>query len=280
VFVDAGKLYTTPPDGTVASPAIVPLDSAACPATGECVDLNQLYAISFPGPLHPCATASTNTATTQAPPVFDSNTVRDNSLPTVQNLTPAKSYQCTTVGGEISWNAGTKVLTIKGPIFFDGSIYIDPPALATYSGRGSIFVSGTFVLKNNTICAQKNSAGTDCDYDGWDPNVGSTGSALSVAAMGDCANGGLESQQMTCNATDHTGIQIKGGSFQGLMFARKDIDIVTSGRVQGPMVTPATVKFGQSTTGTFPPLAILPTGTPGTRLPPATVAKPKDFGGG
>ena len=82
------------------------------------------------GPLSPCTTS------TGSPPKFDTASgVADNSInwsatpTTAINLTPAADYTCksmagSTTLGELSWNNTTKLLTVKGTIFIDGSIYI------------------------------------------------------------------------------------------------------------------------------------------------------------
>jgi len=279
VFVEGGQLYSTPPIDPVTAPTVVPVDSPTCPVTGECIDLDRWYAISHPGPRHPCLTASTSGPGSVPPPVFDNDTFRNKSLTTVQNLTPNASYTCKTVAGELSWNNTTKVLTVKGPLFFDGSVHIDAGAVATYSGRSTIYLSGTFVLKSGMLCARKNADGDDCDFDNWDPNSTSGGNALSFAAFGSSSNGGLESQEMG-GSTPDVGIQVKGGKIQALLYARRNIEIVTTSRAQGPMVTPQKIFLGQTGAGTFPPFSIVPTGTPGTPIPPATLGSAGDFGGG
>jgi hypothetical protein len=279
VFVLPGKLYSTPPVDPVTAPTVVPIDAPTCPVIGECIDLDRWYVLSHPGPRHPCVTASTTGPGTVAPPLFDNDTVRNNSLATVQNLTPNASYTCKTVAGELSWDNATKVLTVNGPLFIDGSVQIDTGAVATYSGRSTIYVSGTFVLKSGIVCARKNAAGNNCDFDNWDPNAASGGNALAIAAFGSSSNGGLESQEVG-GSTPDVGIQVKSGTIQALLYARSNIEIVTTSRAQGPMVTPKKVFLGQTGAGTFPPFALVPTGTPGTPVPPATLGPAQDFSGG
>ncbi len=74
------------------------------------------------------------TTSTGSPPKFDTASgVPDNSInwsatpTTVINLTPGASYTCksmagSTILGELSWDNATKLLTVKGTIFIDGSI--------------------------------------------------------------------------------------------------------------------------------------------------------------
>ena len=79
------------------------------------------YENAIPGPAQPCTTAS------GTPPVFDNNyPTRNNSVTPEFNLTPATSYSCRvgtagTPSGELSWNSSTRVLTVSGTIFIDGS---------------------------------------------------------------------------------------------------------------------------------------------------------------
>jgi hypothetical protein len=199
-----------------------------------------------------------------------------------QNLTPpTKSYTCKTIAGELSWDNVNKVLKVQGQIFIDGSAYVDAGnAVATYSGRATLYIAGTFVVKNAKLCALKNGAGDDCNWDGWNPNDTTT-SALAVAVFGNAENSPFEATEVVgSSAAFPIGIQIKSGAFQGLLYARHNVQIVTTSRAQGPIVTPKTVDFGNTTAGTFPPFAIVPTGTPGTPPPPATLEPAaKDYGG-
>ena len=48
--------------------------------------------------------------------------------------------------GELSWNATTKTLTVKGTIFIDGSAKVANGAFNTYNGQATIYLSGTFYL--------------------------------------------------------------------------------------------------------------------------------------
>jgi hypothetical protein len=135
------------------------------------------------------------------------------------------------------------------------------------------------VLKSGIVCARKNAAGNNCDFDNWDPNAASGGNALAIATFGSSSNGGLESQEIG-GSTPDVGTQVKSGTIQALLYARSNIEIVTTSRAQGPMVTPKKVFLGQTGAGTFPPFALVPTGTPGTPVPPATLGPAQDFSGG
>src|SRR5207249_4622263 len=62
------------------------------------------------------------------------------------NLTPSSSYTCKNTNGELSWNASTKVLTVKCTIFIDGSAKIDNGATNTYTGEAAIDIGTTSVV--------------------------------------------------------------------------------------------------------------------------------------
>jgi hypothetical protein len=263
---------TDPVDGT-SSVFVKPLGFfTALPAVQPVppvTDLDQWYAIADPGPSRPCSVVS------GTPPTFDNNTLRDNSLPAAQNLTPTgQSYTCQTLDGELSWNATTNVLTVRGPIFIDGSAYIDTNnQVATYDGRATIYVSGTFLIKNAKLCAKANA--TDCDFTTWDPNAASGGDALLIAAFG---KGGIVAPQNQVPVGDGINVQA-GANFQGLLYATNIIEVGQTSVVQGPMVSPASVKPAQSGSASFPPITILPGGTPGTP-PLALLQTPQEFAGG
>jgi hypothetical protein len=216
------------------------------------------YLNASPGPYFPCTTVS------GTPPSFDSSvatspsatdatklTYRDNSL-APQNLTPGTSYSCVTAAGELSWNATTKVLTIKGTVYVDGSLYISNGAVNTYTGQGVIYMTGTMLIKNSSLCgAVYNGA---CDLrpyqgsprQGWDPN----GTLICFVADG---NGG----QVPAGDS----IQLVSGTLQGAAFATYGLDIDTTSNVDGPLVG-APVKLGQSVTTSFPSITIVPEGMP------------------
>src|SRR6185436_6727249 len=107
-------------------------------------------------------------------PVFEnesSNPTRNNSVATAFNLTPASSYTCRNANGELSWNATTHTLTVAGTIFIDGSAYIQNGAVNSYNGQATLYLSGTFFMKNSKLCAGLNAGGTSCDTTNWNPNT-------------------------------------------------------------------------------------------------------------
>ena len=116
------------------------------------VDWDAWYLNSNPGPYYGCLTTS------GTPPTFDNDqgsatapnvAKRNNSVTTLQDLTPSTSYTCKGSAGELSWNATTKVLTANGTIFIDGSAQIQNGSVNTYTGSATIYVSGTLLIKNS-----------------------------------------------------------------------------------------------------------------------------------
>ena len=109
------------------------------------------YENSIPGPAQPCTTTS------GTPPVFDNNyPTRNNSVTPEFNLTPATSYTCrvgtaATPSGELSWNSSTKVLTVAGTIFIDGSAKVSNGSITSYNGQATLYLSGTFLVSGEAV---------------------------------------------------------------------------------------------------------------------------------
>jgi len=212
--------------------------------------LNGWYGVASPGPAHPCTTSS------GTPPVFDNDSTWNNSVPTTFNLTPATSYTCKTAQGELSYNATTRVLTIAGTVFIDGSVTANTPGNLpiTYTGWGSngacsnngdcqsvLYVSGDFTLNSEKLCAVMNASGTDCNWtsNAWDPNK----KILIVASNGPTGETVGPSQT----------------SFQGGLYATNTVATGQSAVTEGPLVSGTqAVVLGQQFGGTFPAITILP----------------------
>jgi Tfp pilus assembly protein PilX len=119
-----------------------------------------------PGPLHPC------TISIGSVPSFTSSSTI-NLMPSPSFLNPNPSYTCqvwsgTNLDGELSWNSVTKVLKIKGTIWFDGELMLDGNVQATYDGSATIYFLKKATMKDNVrLCAISSS----CETSGWDPNV-------------------------------------------------------------------------------------------------------------
>ena len=228
------------------------------------VDWNAWYANSNPGPYYPCTT------TTGTPPLFESGdqgvlpnvdlTKRNNSIPTVVDLTPSTSYSCQTAAGELTWDAATKVLTVNGTMFIDGSVKIENGSVNSYSGFATIYVSGTLLIKNSSMCAVIVSGA--CSTASWASNS----RMLVFVVGGNGSNGGHQSQTGTGN-----GVLLNSARFQGALYATYGIDIATTSNADGPL-DGAPVKVGQTVNSTWPAFTVVPAGMPGN---PVVYAEPQ-----
>ena len=109
---------------------------------------------------------------------------------------------------------------VKGTIFIDGSIYIAPGGTARYTGEATIVASGTFGMKNDTICATHPGYTGACDFTAtspWDPNQ----SALVIVADGAAGAGNAQGQGSDFDPGD--GIELKSADFQGALIANHAI---------------------------------------------------------
>jgi hypothetical protein len=224
--------------------------------------LDGWYGAAAPGPRNACSSSS------GTPPAFDNNSVRDNSLGTA-SLTPPASYTCI-VGppesprGELSWNASTRSLTVRGTIFVDGSLTVDG-SLAQYDGHGAIYVSGGFVLSAGArLCATV--AGSDCNSasGGWNPDA----ELLAIAANGS-GNGG---------AFPGNGIQFGSHSrFQGAVYATNAIQFGGFSAMQGPMIASTILSCSGQQFPPFARLTVVPSGLPGNPPPVGRPGRPYEF---
>jgi hypothetical protein len=224
--------------------------------TAPSVDWEGWYVNASPGPHFPCVTSS------GTPPTFDNDasplpnpdpTRRNNSVNTIFQLTPASSYSCTTTGGSIAWDSTTRVLTVTGTFFIDGSAKIENGTINSYNGHATLYLSGTLLIKNSKMCALMN--GANCTTQNWNPS-----SRLLVIV----ANG--KGGQVPAD----TGIQLVSSHFQGALYATYAIDIGTTSLADGPL-DGQPVKLGQSSNSAFPGFAVVPVGMPGN---PAVYAQP------
>lgn len=214
------------------------------------------YQNANPGPYYPCNTTS------GTPPMFDNDqgatpniAKRNNSVPTIFNVTPGVSYTCKTAMGELSWNASTKVLTANGTIFIDGSATVNNGAINAYTGYATIYLSGTLLIKNSSLCALVKADGTGCTTTNWDPNK-----RMIVFVVN--GSGG--------QVNADTSIALVSGGFQGALYATWAIDIGTTSLSEGPL-DGKPVKLGQSSGSAFPGFTLVPVGMPGN---PAVYAQP------
>ena len=242
------------------------------------------YRNAFIGPNSLCVTS------TGTPPRFDKPTGADGPDGTIDqsataarpafNLTGA-TYSCKTAKGELSYDAGTKKLTVNGSVFIDGSATSTARGVQ-YVGKGALILSGTFQMLNNTtlcVSVKITSPGAgNCDVTApWDPEI----AGMFIFAAGDFAT--ELSLQQDSTLTD-VGISIKAGQFQGGLFAARNVDAIVSGTVvQGPMISAyANVAAGQSGDLSFPAISFPSSGTSGFTgpLPLPRLLPPRQFGGG
>ena len=252
---DARHVYSkmNPPSYVVGVNNTVPV--IAAPAA----DWTNWYSNGIPGPTQTCTT--TNGARSGTVPTFDNDAVRNNSVTSIFELTPATSYTCR-VGpsgsptGELSWNATTKTLSVYGTIFIDGSVSATNAAANQYNGQATIYVSGTLLFNNNTkLCG--GISGTNCDFAAWDPNTEML--TFVVDATGGQAGTG-------------NSIHIaNGGQFQGGLFANGNVQFSQNSRSDGPIVGSEIIFDNNVQNDQFPTITTVPVGMPGN---PAVYAQP------
>ncbi len=211
-------------------------------------DFDEWYERAVPGPKTDCN--NTIGAKSGTPPVWDNDGVRNNSVPTAFELTPASSYTCrvgsvNAPAGSIDWNATTKTLTIAGTVFIDGSAKITNRALNQYNGQGTIYLSGSMYI-DGKLCGGV--SGSNCEFANWNPN-----SEMLMFVVG--GSGGL--------AGTGNGVTIdQNGQFQGGLFANSNISFMNNAFADGPLVG-NTINFANNVTAnTFPTITTVPVGMP------------------
>lgn len=249
------------------------LDNSVPVITPPTVDWNAWYLNASPGPYFPCQTVS------GTPPTFDSPVAAQadsdankltfkNNNAGLANLTPSSSYTCRNTNGELSWNSSTKVLTVKGTIFIDGSAVLNNGTVNTYSGQATVYLSGTLLIKGSGTKLCAGASNTSCSTSSWD----STKDLLCFVANGNGASGSPDNQ-----VPSGDGIQLVSAYFEGAMYATNAIDIDTSSLVDGPL-DGSTVKLGQSTSSTFSGFTFVPAGMPGEQTIYALAQTPQYTG--
>jgi len=252
------------------------LDANTPTITAPTVTWDDWYLNASPGPYFACAAPlageSPNPTFAFDSPVgsvSDTNAQKltyRNDNQGVVNLTPASSYHCKTVGGELSWDNTNKILTVLGTIFIDGSVKIDPGGTVRYRGQATLYTSGSVLVKNTNLCAY--TSGTACVLADWD----STEDLLGFVVNG---NGSIPADNQVSAGT---GAQFVSAKFQGAVYATNAIEIDTSSLVDGPL-DGSTVKLGQSTNSTFTGFTFVPLGMPGNPNVYALAQLPQLTGG-
>jgi hypothetical protein len=210
------------------------------------------YTTAEPGPKNPCTTAS------GSPLVWDNDTtlnLSSNGSTGTFDLTPPADYSCIskdangTLVGQLTWVAATHTLTIKGVVYYDGSMTLGNNATNVYNGYGTIYLTGTFFLSSGLLCAVASADGRHCDYTG---TFGSNtqNEMLIIAANGNDGNG--------------NGITLgSSAEFQGGLLGVHNIAFGQGAQVQGGILAPSET-LGQSVIiKPLPILQNLPLGAPG-----------------
>jgi hypothetical protein len=287
---DSDNIYATATSRSVAGLLSSTPSLTCCAPSGGAIapagsltssDMGFWYKNSDLGPTHPCTSGSVPFAFETAGDTAINNGVTPS---TPVNLTPAaSSYSCGSSTGTLSWNNASKTLALKGTVFIDGSATIDSAGypgnpVFTYSGTGTVVLSGTFAMKGAKICAVV--SGSDCNWSttSWDPNI----NALVVVADGDGVNGGAQNQGGAVGVGFGIALTTTS-SFQGALIANKAIQTANTASEQGPMISVYShVDAGQSGKLTFPAITFAPTAATeiatGT-IPTGRLLLPRSFGG-
>jgi len=248
------------------------LDNTPQPTSPPTVDWNGWYLNASPGPYYPCQNTSNLPLFNFDSPVAamsdsDANKLAfKNDNQGVVNLTPGTSYTCQTIAGELSWDATNKKLTIKGTMFIDGSAKIDNGATTLYAGSGVLYLTGTFLLKNSSLCPL--SSTSTCDTTKWN----SAQDLFGVVANG---NGSVAADNQVASGDS---VQLVSAHMMGAIYATNAIEIGTTSTMDGPM-DGSTIILGQSTTSTFSGFTYVPVGLPGETTVYAEPQKPAFSGG-
>jgi Tfp pilus assembly protein PilX len=182
------------------------LDTVSQNLAKPAVDLAGWYAQAKPGPANACTTGS-------VPGGFDNDGNGPNGSRTAFDLMPAFSYDCQVtdgsgnVIGRFSWTPGAPgTLVVAGTIFIDGPLAIPMDGNGVYSGRATIYASGTVSWgKDSRLCGV-----ATCDT-AWNSNT----NLLMLVAGSSSTN----AYTMDKNAT-FQGMSYAVGGFS----AKKDVD--------------------------------------------------------
>lgn len=236
----------TRPDSTAGSDVAQPI-----------ANFTDWYAYASPGPQNPCE------AQTGTPPVFDNDTIKNNSAGTLYLDTMA-SYTCRTSFGELSWDATTKKLTVSGTIYIDGSVDLSSGSIIGYDGIAALYLSGTLRMRQTQVCGAI-SAGT-CDNAGWN----SAQDMLLIAA------GGQQdfSQCIACSV-----LLEQGAQYQGALYGEYNMGFQNNSEMQGPMIAKEELIQNSFTFNYVPDIINVPFGTPGNTIATWDIVSPSNYAG-
>jgi hypothetical protein len=211
-------------------------DSAPTGLTKPPLDLAGWYENAAPGPKHGCTTGA-------FPGGFDNDSLQNRSRATV-DLAPTTAYDCqvrdaqNNLVGRIAWDPATSALTVHGTIYFDGNIEFSNLSHVFYTGRATIYASGTITLRNSSwVCGVPT-----CDAS-WQPLQ----NLLAFVAG---------------SSTDSTGFMLENSArLQGGVYAVTDFSEGNSAVMWGPIIA-RQVYLQNSTQNHYVPLGVLMPGMP------------------
>ena len=261
----SGETWTTPCTSGTRVHAGTITNTALIADGGPTADFDFWYANAKPGPTQACSTSS------GTPPTFESvaSTTRNSSVTPAFNLTPTSSYTCryydippaSDLLGELSWNHTTKVLTVKGVIYIDGSAYISNNSVNTYVGLATLYLSGTFSINGNAQLCGGVAAG-NCDFVAWNPNANNLG----IITDGEDAAG--------------YGVLVQNQArLQGSLYATHAVLLENQTKFDGPMVTGTFTLENNVETHEFPTITSVPVGWPGNPTVYAEPQPPSNYSG-
>jgi len=247
--VYAGNVSTTSDDGVLDMPA---------------VDFKYWWANAMPGPKHFCTNASPGLATSffdndaaiagTAPNQYTTgNTTGPNKSINVNGeMAPAgSSYTCQvwsvppTSGvllGELSWNATTHVLKIKGTVFVDGNFRFDEDGeVVNYSGRGTLMSSRDDEI-DAVVCAgwtnQSSSPAPTTDATSCLTHMSTWDSSQNMMVLMSQEDNEYDQGSSLCSGntppTCYNGHL--PGAFQGIMYSTADCQIHQNFQDSGPVI--------------------------------------------
>jgi Tfp pilus assembly protein PilV len=237
---------------------------------GPTADFDFWYANAKPGPTQFCSTGHASGTPTNT---FEAagSTTRDTTAPYSSfNLTPSSNYTCRFYDdlldppqllGELSWNNATKVLTVKGAVYIDGSAYISNNTVNSYDGLATLYLSGTFRIDGNAqLCGGV--SGGNCDFTSWDPNSDNLG----IIADGNDGSG-------------YSVLLENSARFQGSIYATHAVLLDNFTQFDGPMVAGTFKLENNIVTHEFPTITSVPVGWPGNPTVYAEPQPPQNYSG-
>jgi hypothetical protein len=148
----------------------------------------------------------------------------------------------------------TKTLTVKGVMYFDGSMTVNGSTNITfvYNGAATIYLTGTLTFAIDTkLCAVN--TGTACDFATWDPS-----SEMLIFVV----NGGAATNSVVMSNNVH---------LQGGIQAKKVVNLSNNVNVEGPLIAEQIAISNNVVLKPLPTITELPLGAPGN---PNTHASP------